>query len=494
MENIPDNLLEKVIFASANKKRSAQISKLKKHGKIRKIAPRVYTSNLNDPAEEIVRRNLFIILGNLYPGAIISHRSAIEYKPTKASHIFLTYKYTKKKKLPGVTVRLLEGPEPMEGDYPFSGGLFASQQARALLENMQASKRPGPTSKTLGIPEIEEKLDEIVRIRGEDELNKIRDNARKLAAKLGMEDEFVRLDAIISAIVTTHDANILRSPLAAARAFGSPYDPNRLQLFEELFRELQTRVFENRPEKNTSKQSFRNFAFFESYFSNFIEGTVFKIDEARHIVETNQPIPARNEDSHDVLGTYKIVSKKEEISKTPQTASELLSFLKYRHKVLLSSRVNKNPGLFKDKNNFAGQTSFVDFNLVRGTLIKSFDFYQALSQPFAKAAFMMFVVSEVHPFLDGNGRIARIMMNAELVAQGQSKIIIPTVYRDDYLGVLRKLTRQQETVSFIKMLQYAWEFSSNIYSDSMNQMQEQLESCNAFLEHTEGKLKILNQE
>ena len=29
---------------------------------------------------------------------------------------------------------------------------------------------------------------------------------------------------------------------------------------------------------------------------------------------------------------------------------------------------------------------------------------------------MMFLVSEVHPFVDGNGRIARIMMNAELVA------------------------------------------------------------------------------
>jgi len=28
---------------------------------------------------------------------------------------------------------------------------------------------------------------------------------------------------------------------------------------------------------------------------------------------------------------------------------------------------------------------------------------------------MMFLVSEVHPFLDGNGRIARVMMNAELI-------------------------------------------------------------------------------
>lgn len=54
----------------------------------------------------------------------------------------------------------------------------------------------------------------------------------------------------------------------------------------------------------------------------------------------------------------------------------------------------------------------------------------------------MFILSEVHPFLDGNERIARIMMNSELVKEEQSKIIIPTVYHDDYLGALRKLTGQ----------------------------------------------------
>ncbi|GAI76162.1 unnamed protein product, partial [marine sediment metagenome] len=30
---------------------------------------------------------------------------------------------------------------------------------------------------------------------------------------------------------------------------------------------------------------------------------------------------------------------------------------------------------------------------------------------------IMFVISEIHPFLDGNGRIARVMMNAELVKE-----------------------------------------------------------------------------
>jgi Fic family protein len=103
----------------------------------------------------------------------------------------------------------------------------------------------------------------------------------------------------------------------------------------------------------------------------------------------------------------------------------------------------------------------------------------------------MFIICEVHPFLDGNGRIARIMMNAEFVSQGHSKIIIPTVFRDDYLGTLRKLTRQGNCISFIKMLQRAHEFSENIFGDNYDEMNEYLRQCNAFSEHTEAKLKII---
>jgi Fic family protein len=62
----------------------------------------------------------------------------------------------------------------------------------------------------------------------------------------------------------------------------------------------------------------------------------------------------------------------------------------------------------------------------------------------------MFVISEIHPFLDGNGRIARVMINAELVTTGQTRIIIPTVYRDDYLGALRRLTRNNDPQVYIK--------------------------------------------
>jgi Fic family protein len=422
---------------------------------------------------------------------LLSHRSAFEFQPTEEGHIFLTYSYTKKVNLPGLTLRFLSGHKPIKGDNVISGELHVSQKARAFLENLQPSKNVSGSSKCLTRVQIEGKLEQVIRVNGEDELNKVRDQAREIAAELRMQKEFERLNKIISALLSTHSSKILSSPIAVARAFGFPYDPGRMKLFEDLFRELRSDEFKNRPDRNTSARSFHNFAFFESYFSNYIEGTVFEVDEAKKIIETNKPLSSRNEDSHYILGTFHIISNIKEMSVTPQSPDDFLNILVSRHKILLSARPEKNPGLFKDKNNFAGNTSFVDFNLVKGTLIQCYDYYKALEHPFSKATFMMFILSEVHPFLDGNGRIARIMMNAELTYASQSKIIIPTVFRDDYLGTLRKLTRKGDCVAYIRMMQRAHEFSENIFGDNLNEMQEYLKQCNAFSENTEARLKII---
>ena len=488
--NIPIHLQE-IIFATSDTALNRQLSKLEKEGQIKKIAPRIYSSNLNESEDTIIKRNIFSILGKLYPGAVLSHRSALEFKPTAANQIFVTYTYTKKIELPGITIRFMEGSPAIEGDNPFAGELFVAQQERAFLENMQTSRQVGPTSKTLTLPEIENKLEQIVQVKGEEGLNKFRDKAREIAEKLEMQSEFEKLNKLISALLTTKPSKILTSPIAVARALGNPYDKHRIELFEKLFIELQQQPYKDRKDINTETNAFRNFAFFEAYFSNYIEGTIFEIEEAKSIIQTETPIPNRDEDSHDILGTYKLVSNQKEMATTPSNPEELLNILQYRHQILLAARTSKKPGQFKDKNNRAGETHFVDHTLVRGTLIKGFDYYQALQEPFAKAAYIMFMISEIHPFLDGNGRIARVMMNAELVKANQTRIIIPTVYRDDYLGALRRLTRNDDPAVYIRMLQRAQEFSATLVATEMEALEKQLTKSNAFKEHDEAKLKII---
>ena len=488
--NIPIHLQE-IIFATSDTALNRQLSKLEKEGQIKKIAPRIYSSNFNESEDIIIKRNIFSILGKLYPGAVLSHRSALEFKPTAANQIFVTYTYTKKIELPGITIRFMEGSPAIEGDNPFAGELFVAQQERAFLENMQTSRQVGPTSKTLTLPEIENKLEQIVQVKGEEGLNQFRDKTREIAEKLEMQSEFEKLNKLISALLTTKPSKILTSPIAVARALGNPYDKHRIELFEKLFIELQQQPYKDRKDINTETNAFRNFAFFEAYFSNYIEGTIFEIEEAKSIIQTETPIPNRDEDSHDILGTYKLVSNQKEMNTTPSNPEELLHILQYRHQILLTARTSKKPGQFKDKNNRAGETHFVDHTLVRGTLIKGFDYYQALQEPFAKAAYIMFMISEIHPFLDGNGRIARVMMNAELVKANQTRIIIPTVYRDDYLGALRRLTRNDDPAVYIRMLQRAQEFSATLVSSEMEALENHLTQSNAFKEHDEAKLKII---
>jgi hypothetical protein len=482
---------EEVIFSTSEKSISKEISKLSKAGKIRKIAPRIYTPNFVDNPETIVKRNIFKIIGELYPGALLSHRTALEFKPTQNGDVFLTYTYTKNINLPGITLRFLKGNEPIDGDNKFSGELYVAQLERALLENLEISRKKGASSKTLSIQEIEEKLELIIRVQGESGLNEIRDKARKVSQKIDKQDEFEKLNKLISALLSTKPSKVLSSPIALARSLGQAYDPARLELFEQLFIALKQEVFVNRIDKNISSQSFQNFAFFESYFSNYIEGTEFEIDEAREIINTETPMPLRDEDSHDILGTYKIVSNRNEMSIVPENAQQLIDLLAYRHSTLLSARKSKKPGQFKDKNNRAGETLFVDYQLVRGTLIRGFDYYQALEDGFKKALYMMFMLSEIHPFLDGNGRIARVMMNAELVKAGQTKIIIPTVYREDYIGALRKLTRQKDPSAFMRMMNRAWEFSETIFGEDFHKIENHLQASNAFREPENGKLVII---
>jgi len=77
---------------------------------------------------------------------------------------------------------------------------------------------------------------------------------------------------------------------------------------------------------------------------------------------------------------------------------------------------------------------------------------------------MMFLVADVHPFADGNGRIARIMMNAELASAGLSTMIIPNVYREDTLLALRSLTRRHRPAALVDMCLRAQRFSSVEFS------------------------------
>ncbi len=436
-----------IIFART--KKSVEIARAVKAGKLRKLAPKLYTDDLKSPPEEIISRHRLEIAAHFYPGAVISYRSALEgnLSPGGKLHLSLPGAVAPVRKLPGLEIRIWRGPGPQPEDArtPIGEGegLFTSGQARAVLENLQIARAPaGDESKSLSSTQLEQWIDRYLRIYGSAWLDQLQRQVAEIAGRMAWKREGEKFNQLVAAIRGTPSNHKLTTELLRARARGKPYDPERLRLFTLLHARLAAEHF---PElERTLPTEYDNRAFWEAYFSNFIEGTKFSVDEARVIIydqtAAKDLTAKRPEDAHDVRETYRLIIDPHISHEIPADSSHFLELLKRRHARMMASRLQIKPGVFKSKNNEFGSTVFVAPDLVAETLAQSWPASRTLTSPVARSLFVLFVISEVHPFIDGNGRISRLGMNAELEAAGQPRLIIPTSLRNDYLSVLQAMT------------------------------------------------------
>jgi hypothetical protein len=110
-------LNKEIVFGSSDSIISRRISGLEKSGKLKRIAPRLYTGNFHDSPETIVKRNIIDIIAWRLPNAVISHRSAFEMRPTQTNDFFVTSLTTRKiTDLPGVTINVIKGKPALESD------------------------------------------------------------------------------------------------------------------------------------------------------------------------------------------------------------------------------------------------------------------------------------------------------------------------------------------------------------------------------------------
>jgi len=454
-----------------------------KAGQARKLGPRLYTKNTEAPLEQVARRNWQRIAALYFPGSVVADRSAFEAKPSEDGSLFLDVGAARVRReavrLPGLTIRPRSGPGPVAGDMPFMDGLHFSGPARKFLDNMRPSRaRGGSVSRTLSRDEIEDELVRLAARRGGQALNEIRDQARDVAGPLDAQEEMRTLDELIGAVQGTRDAR-LNTPAARAQGDGLGFDPRRIELFEALQAHL---LRTPSPERDEQPGSFPALSFVEAYFSNWIEGTEFELDEAKEIVFEGVVPEGRFQDAHDVLGTFELVDDADLRARVPAGVEDLLELLRSHHALMLGRRPSVNPGSFKTQVNRAGGTTFVHPDLVVGTLVEGYRYYEALPPGPARAIFMMYLIAEVHPFTDGNGRVARVLMNAELSAAGEQRIVIPIVYRDNYLQGLRALSRNGNPQPLVRVLDFAQAYAAAIDWSDLPTAERTLEQTNALLE------------
>lgn len=451
-----------------------------RRGELRRLARGLYTWNLDEPVEQLLRRRWMDVASLYFPGAVLVDRSAVEARPAEDGSVFLDSgpwpANPNAVRLPGLALRPRAGPGPIAGDMRF-GSLHRSGEARTALDNVRPSRARAGVARTLTTAELEEWLERIARNRGEDDLLRIRDEADEIAPVLAAEDEQRRLDELISALLGTGDSRLVTEP-ARARGRRRPFDAARVSLFGVLHSALAGLVPARRPEPEDPQ---RVFAFFEAYLSNFIEGTEFEVEEAEAIVFEGVIPDQRPEDAHDILGTFRVVTDPTLRQRIPADADDFAELLRLLNRQILEGRPDKAPGEWKQQPNRAGGTSFVAPDLVLGTLREAWSFYETLPEGLPRALFAMFAVSEVHPFADGNGRVSRALLGAELSAAGQCRIVIPLCFRADYLGALRAMSRQSNPEPLLRMADRAQRWASLVEWSTMDRALAQLERTNALV-------------
>ena len=483
-------MAEEVLFSSDEE--PSRLVRLVRQGQLRRLATGVYTTDLVDPAEEVVRRNWAAITSHFCPGAIIADRSVPIGQPDGQGQLFVVANRVRPVRLPGLTIVPRPGPGPLYDDMPYLQRLFISSIPRALVENQRSSRSvKGRPSRTLRESELGDWVDSIVRNYDEERVRKFRIRAAEIAEQFGMTEEGLRADRMIGAALQTR--NITTGSVAlAARQSGVPYDTAREPLFDTLHAALDRRAPMTMVAWNEDASRRETLPFWEAYFSNFIEGTEFTVEEAIAIVYRNEIPRGRPADAHDILDTYRVVADDDEMSLRPSTFAEFEELLLRRHRLVMLGRPESGPGEYKEAPNQAGSTLFVRPELVRGTLLRGWDRLALLPSPAQRAFFAMFLVAEVHPFADGNGRTARVMMNAELHAGGETRAIVPIVYRNEYLDALRRLSRQGEPDLLIRVLSFARRYTAAIDFSDTDVARRQLAATNAFVSPDEALARGLH--
>ena len=73
-------------------------------------------------------------------------------------------------------------------------------------------------------------------------------------------------------------------------------------------------------------------------------------------------------------------------------------------------------------------------------------------EPAVRVVLGHFIFVYIHPYMDGNGRIGRFLMNVMLASGGYPWTVVPINRRDSYMAALERASVDQDIGSFADFL------------------------------------------
>ncbi len=204
-----------------------------------------------------------------------------------------------------------------------------------------------------------------------------------------------------------------------------------------------------------------------TYNSNAIEGNTLTLSETKVILEDGITIGGKTLKEHlEVINHREAILYVEEIVRRKEAFSEWQ--IKSIHKIILKGIDNDNAGVYRKENVLISGTAHVPPNYVlvpeqMEQLVKWYNGNGEKLHPVEKAAMLHIILVKIHPFVDGNGRTARLLLNLELMKSGYPPIVIRKEERLEYYNSLDKAHVTDNNDDFLKLVINALNRSLDLY-------------------------------
>lgn len=228
-------------------------------------------------------------------------------------------------------------------------------------------------------------------------------------------------------------------------------DGNYFDEVDSLKRELDSK----RPIPKETLKSLKESINLEwTYNSNGIEGNTLTLRETQVVLE-GITVGGKSIKEHlEAINHEKAILFLDDLVKDNEPISEWN--IKNIHQLILKDIDNENAGRYRKENvTIKGATHIPpDYLKVPELMEKLILTYNTWNEyhPIIQAALLHGELVKIHPFVDGNGRTSRLLMNLDLMNSGYNPVIIKKESRLKYYEALDKAHTTGNYTDFVKLV------------------------------------------
>ena len=198
------------------------------------------------------------------------------------------------------------------------------------------------------------------------------------------------------------------------------------------------------PEEVTGLENYYRIG--NTYASNALEGNSLTLTETKILLEDGLTVAGKPlRDSFEAEGHAKAYDFMLEMSREDDLVISEDKILRL-HKLFYSGIDSEAAGKYREIAVFISGTEYVPpeakhLPVRMKNFITELHKMKSKIHPVELAAFAHLQVANIHPFVDGNGRTARLLMNMILINSEYSIVSIPPVLSHDYITALKAAQR-----------------------------------------------------